>query len=187
MCDYAAKASELVCVAIGVNLLFPIAPNILQKFLRALKADTEKVFQGLLGDVKFLRERDISELNELSTAILEEQKRCMEGKLGWPVIDVVAVIIGILLLWTGLVDFLGGWCILLFLPAVVAVIQAWWKYRPWKKRCKETASQIRMRIRVRREDAEAQGDVMGGADGLTILQKEISKFLEAQRAATGGK
>ena len=45
MFGYAAKAPELVCVAIGVNLLFPVTPVILGKLLSALETDVNKLFK----------------------------------------------------------------------------------------------------------------------------------------------
>lgn len=183
MFNYTAKAPELVCVAIGVNLLFPATPVILNKLLQNLTTNTDIVFRELLGNITFLRERDIQELRDLSDQISKERSRCAVNWVSWPITDVVFAIIGVLLLWTGFVDFVGGWCILLFIPATVAAIQAFLRLTCLKKKSKETFSRIRNRIRVRKDDAAPTVVTPDKPTEISKLDQEIRKFLESRGGA----
>ena len=181
MFNYPAKASELVCVAIGVNLLFPATPVILNKLLQTLTTNADKVFRELLGDITFLREHDIQELKILSDQISEERRNCSVNWISWPVTDLIFATIGTLLLWTGFVDLFGGWCILLFFPATVALIQAFLRLHGLESKSKKTFSQIRNRIQVRKDDATLSEGTAEKTNELAALALEIRKFLESHR------
>ena len=129
------------------------------------------------GVSKFLMERDVSELKNVSDEISEEQRRCAASRFGWPLADVIAAAIGVALLWTGLVKPLGGWCILLFLPPVAALARAWRRYRVLRDKHRNTVARIADRIRVRAEDAAARRGGDAESRRLSTLVREVSEFL----------
>lgn len=180
MFGYAAKAPELVCVAIGVNLLFPVAPVILGKLLPSLETDVNKLFKDAQKG-QFLVERDVADLKAVFDEILKERERCSSSKFGWPVWDGIAVVLGVVLLWSGLVDFFGGWCVLLFLPGIAAVVHAWRRFYLLKKKHSKVVKSVGARVRVRMEDAKSQPRRSQDSDSFVSLQKAVFDFLDSRK------
>lgn len=162
MLDFSAHASEVVCVAIGANFLFPVAPSLLSRFLSNLETEPDRVLRDILGPAQKAEQHDIAEIAEAGKRIAEIRSRCLHPGFAGSLADCAAAVVGVLLLWTGLVDALGGWNILLFAPCLHAVAAAWFRFRPCRREYAETVRRIGERIRVRAEDAAARARFEAG-------------------------
>ena len=187
MFGYEAKAPELVCVAIGVNLLFPVAPVILGKLLFALETDVDKLFKLAPEDQQFLAERDVAELHGVCDKITDERERCKKPavkSLRWEISMIAA---GVVLLWTGLVEPIGGWSIVLFIPGIVAVSVAWRRFCRLRDEHANVVSEVKKRIEVRMEDAKSKPLNSQEADSLATVQKDVSNFRDSREQESSGK
>lgn len=163
MLDFSAHASEVVCVAIGANLLFPAAPSLLSRFLSNLETEPDRVLRDVLGPTLKAEQHDIAEIADAGKRIAGIRTRCLHPGLAGSLADCTAAVLGVLLLWTGLVDALGGWNILLFAPCLYAVAAAWFRFRPCRREYAATVKRIGERIRFRAEDAAAKARFEAGA------------------------
>ena len=123
--DFSAHASDVVCVAIGVDLLLPIAPAIMGRFLSGIKLDPKEIVRDKFGGLsKFLDDDDLTDLGKIVVQINRDKCKCQSSPgLGWRIFDVAFAIAGIFLLWSGWIDdkAIAKWSSILFLPAVLAV------------------------------------------------------------------
>lgn len=156
MFGFETHASELVCVAIGANLLFPAAPSLLARFLSGIETEPEKALGSVLAPSQKAEPHDIAEIADAGKRVAEIRSRCLRVGFAASVVDLVAAVLGILLLWTGLVDGIGAWSILLFAPCVYAIVAAAIRYRPCRREYDATVKRIGERIRVRAEDARSR-------------------------------
>lgn len=120
--------SDVVGIAVGVCILLPVAPTFLKRFLEDIDIDAERITKRHFREQKHVRQPDLERIAVCAKAIEDEKRRCNPLAWGWMVIDVVSAAIGILLLWSGLVEFAGKWVILLFLPPVGAVACSYSRY-----------------------------------------------------------
>ena len=120
--NFGKHASELVCVAIGVNLLFPAAPSFYKRFLKNVETNPQKLYRLHFGMFKGdLTAEEAKSIGEVAKPI--EERRCLEcGHWIWTVLEIVAVMFGCASLWCGLVDKLGGWVIALFVPVIMLMM-----------------------------------------------------------------
>lgn len=123
--DLTRHASEVVCVAIGINLLLPVAPAIARRFFDGIDVDPDKIigkkFRADLQD--FLDEKDIQKIGVCAVSIMHRQsKRDASPGLAWRILDVLFACIGVFLLWSGWIDnpCVAKFCALLFIPPLVA-------------------------------------------------------------------
>lgn len=120
-------ASEVVCVSIGANLLLPMAPGILRRFLEDIETDPGKIVQTeFAGVADCLCEKD---LKAIGVACQKVEKRksecaCASGRY-WRYSEVLSAFIGVFILWSNWIEIpcIAAWCPILLMPAVVAV--AW--------------------------------------------------------------
>lgn len=123
--DFASHASEVVCVAIGTNLLLPVAPEIMFRFFRGIETNPDKIIgRNFSEDIQsYLDDKDLQKIGETAVSIRHRQTKEKDAPgLGWRVADVVFAVLGVFLLWSGLIDntWVALLCPLLFAPAVIA-------------------------------------------------------------------
>ena len=122
--DCVACASEVVCVSIGTNLLLPVAPSIMGRFLKGIEVDPATIIKKRFADVKkHIDDADLRKIGEIASAITSRKDRCNETPgLGWRLLDIGFAAVGVFLLWSGWAKdkTIAAWHPLLFLPAAIA-------------------------------------------------------------------
>ena len=122
--DCTKCASEMVCVAIGTNLLLPVAPSIMGRFLNGIEVDPEAIIKKKFSDVKkHIDDSDLRKIGKIAASIDSRKDQCSKAPgLRWRLLDIGFAALGVFLLWSGWAkdnDF-AAWLPLLFLPAAFA-------------------------------------------------------------------
>lgn len=157
--NFGSHASELVCVAVGMNLLFPAAPSFYRRFLKNVETDPKKLYRQHF--VVFKGDLTTEEAKRIGIkAKAVDDKRCAEcGNWVWTTLELSAVVFGCLSLWCGLVDKIGGWSILLFLPVVSMIAWTWVCSWLCKRGLNRTIDEIRESVKNRSiEENVSQND-----------------------------
>lgn len=122
--DHVANAANLVCVAIGANLLLPVAPSIMGRFFDGIEIDADKIVTNKFGDVrKYVCEDDIADIGTIASSVKRRREACQKNPgLLWRIVDVLFAVAGIVLLWLGWTkdETVAAWCPILFLPLLIA-------------------------------------------------------------------
>ena len=122
--DHVANAANLVCVAIGANLLLPVAPSIMGRFFDGIEIDADKIVTNKFGDVrKYVCEDDIADIRTIASSVKRRREACQKNPgLLWRIVDVLFAVAGIVLLWLGWTkdETVAAWCPILFLPLLIA-------------------------------------------------------------------
>ena len=119
-------------MAVGVNLLFPVASSFLKCFLDGIEIEPEKIVEKYF-DNQAVTPEELQEVAIAAKAVSDERTKCSPLAWGWWLADAITAGIGILLLLSGWEDCVGLWCLLLFLPAVLAIVRSVWRYRSLRK------------------------------------------------------
>ena len=118
-------AAEVVCVAIGVNLLLPVAPNILKKYLEYIDTSASSIVKTrFAGVAEYLSDNDFKAIAVACKEVEERRKSCSRTPgTAWCFAEIFMVVVGVFLLWSNWIEqpTVAKWCPLLFLPSVFAV------------------------------------------------------------------
>ena len=177
-------APEVVCVAIGTNLLLPVAPAIMHRFFRGIEVDPDKIIKkNFSKDIRaYIGEKSLRKIGEHVESV---RRRQAEGRdapgLGWRVADVAFAILGVFLLWSGWIDddLVAKFCPLLFAPPMIA---AGWPFLCF------LCALVRFRscIRIAKLRAQATKVVLGWL-GATTGDSNITDFVVQAKEAIAGK
>lgn len=119
-------ASEVVCVAIGANLLLPVAPNILKKYLEYVDTSASNIIKTkFVGLTDYLSDDDFKAMAIACKKVDDCRKRCnCPQGMKWCYAELITVPVGVFLLWSNWIEnpTIATWCPLLFLPVVLAVL-----------------------------------------------------------------
>lgn len=125
--NFINHASEVVCVAIGANLLLPVAPSILKKYLDCVDTSASNIIKTKFkGVADFLHDEDFKLIGVACKKVEDRRSRCnCKPGLKWYAAEILMAVLGVFLLWSNWVEqpIIAAWCPLLFLPVVFAV--AW--------------------------------------------------------------
>lgn len=118
--DKVHHVADVVNIAIGVNLLLPVASSFLKCFLDGLEIEPGKIVEEHFRNVD-VTPGEIEEIAVVAQAIEVEKAKCNPLAWRWWILDSLAACAGIVLLLTGWVDKIGLWCLFLFLPSCLAI------------------------------------------------------------------
>lgn len=141
---------DVVNLAIGVNLLFPVASSFLRCFLDGLEVDPKKIVERYL-DNQAATSSELEEIAVAALAIEVERSKCSPLAWGWWLMDFLVACAGVLLLLTGWVDSIGLLCLLLFLPACLAVGLSVRKYKKLRKDFLDAIARVKTQITTRQK------------------------------------
>lgn len=148
--DKVHHVADVVNVAIGVNLLLPVASSFLKCFLDGLEIEPEKIVERHL-DNQAVTSGELEEIAVAALAIETEKNKSSPLAWGWWVADIAATFAGIWLLLSGLVDCVGLWCLLLFLPACLAIGWAITKYKKLRKTFQNVIDKVKKQVATRKK------------------------------------
>ncbi|MBR6734056.1 MAG: hypothetical protein IKL96_06625 [Kiritimatiellae bacterium] len=120
-------AADVVDIAIGLNLIMPVASSLLRFFLDGIEIAPERIPEKYF-DGKDLTSENLTNIAVAAQEIERERQKCSPLAWKWWFIDIATASAGIWLLLSGVVDRVGIWCLGLFLPAVLATGCAAIKY-----------------------------------------------------------
>ena len=150
----AQHVSDVVNIAIGLNLLLPVASSFLKSLLDGVEIDPEKIvarhFKG-----KDASSNELTEIAVAAQAIEEERAKRIPLAWGWWIADAVAALTGIFLLLTGWVDHVGLWCLILFLPIVIAIACSVCKFINLKSRFQDVVDKASRQAESREKSNSA--------------------------------
>ena len=92
--------SDVVNMAIGINLLFPVASSFLKCFLDGIEIEPEKIVEKYFENQSVTSE-ELQEVAIAAKSISDERTKCSPLSWGWWLADAIAACIGILLLLSG--------------------------------------------------------------------------------------
>ncbi len=118
--DKVYHVADVVNIAIGVNLLLPVASSFLKCFLDGLEIAPEKIAEKHLGNQDVTPD-ELAEIAVAAQAIENEREKCNPLAWWWWLADLLAACAGLVLLLTGWVDKIGLWSLFLFLPSCLAI------------------------------------------------------------------
>ena len=142
--------ADVVNMAVGINLLFPVASSFLKCFLDGVEIEPERIVEKYFENQSVTSE-ELQEVAIAAKAISDERTKCSPLAWGWWLADAIAAGIGILLLLSGREDCIGLWCLLLFLPALLAIILSVWRYRALRKSFFRVINKVREKIATRKK------------------------------------
>lgn len=142
--------ADVVNLAIGVNLLFPVASSFLKCFLDGLEIEPEKIAEKYL-DNQSATSGDLEEIAVAAQAVVIERTKGCPLAWGWWVADLLTAGLGIFLLLSGWVDRIGLWCLLLFLPACIAISRSILKYRKLRSDFLGVVEEVKNRASARKK------------------------------------
>lgn len=148
--DKVHHVSDVVNIAIGINLLFPVASSFLKCFLDGLEIDPEKIAEKYLGNLS-ATSGELEEIAVAAHAIEVERSRCSPLSWWWWLIDFIAACSGIAILLAGWDACVGLWCLLLFVPVCLAIFLSVKKYRKLKKDFFSTIEKVKKQVATRKE------------------------------------
>jgi len=141
--------SDVVNMAVGVNLLFPVASSFLKVFLDGLEIDPEKIAEKYL-DNQSATSGELVEIAVAAYAVKTERSRCSPLAWWWWLIDFLTACVGISILLTGREECFGLWCLLLFIPACTAIAYSVWKYRKLRKNFLGIINKVKKQVATRK-------------------------------------
>lgn len=142
--------ADVVNVAVGINLLFPVASSFLKCFLDGIEIEPEKIVEKYFENQSVTSD-ELQEVAIAAKAICDERAKCTPLAWGWWLIDCLTACSGILLLLTGWVDEIGLWCLLFFLPACLAIGWSVHKYRKLRNDFLEAIEKVKAQINTRKK------------------------------------
>ena len=142
--------SDVVNMAIGINLLFPVASSFLKCFLDGIEIEPEKIVEKYFENQSVTSE-ELQEVAIAAKSISDERTKCSPLSWGWWLADAIAACIGILLLLSGWEDRVGLWCLLLFLPALLAIVRSVLRYRSLRKSFFSVVDKVKDKIAARKK------------------------------------
>ena len=142
--------SDVVNIAIGINLLFPVASSFLKCFLDGLEIDPEIIAEKYLGNLS-ATSGELEEIAVAAHAVEVERSRCSPLSWRWWLADFIAACIGILILLSGWDERIGLWCLLLFIPVSLAIFCPVKKYRKLKKDFFNAIEKVKNQVATRKE------------------------------------
>lgn len=148
--DKVHHVADVVNVAIGVNLLLPVASSFLKCFLDGLDIEPEKIVEKHL-DNQSVTSDGLEEIAVAAQAVEAERSKGSPLAWWWWVADVVAACVGIWLLLSGLVDRVGLWCLLLFLPSLLAIGLAVLKYLSLRRKFFSIIGKVKSQAAARKK------------------------------------
>lgn len=171
--DTAKYASDVVCVSIGLNLLFPFVPKVSQVLLADIVTDPKEIVRGRFSKQETVSEEDLRKIGEVARKI-NRAREAYHNRNAPPIwlriVYTVFVLAGIFLLWSGYVDEFKGWCIVLLTPpfavVVVSTVVCLVRRIQFSNRIKAAQKNVR---RKSEQDAE---------------QNEINKFVQQATAVS---
>lgn len=164
--DFVKHASEVVCVAIGANLLLPIVPSILRNMMSSIETDPEKIAKTKFKDlIEYISEDDLKHVGKVAKTVQAkiEECRCGQG-WGWKTAELATAAFGVFMLWSNWIKepFMAKWCIVLFLPPIAVVAIAYACYRGMRKsfddEIQKTISNARDAKKKREEEKKIDND-----------------------------
>lgn len=150
----AQHVSDVVTIAIGLNLLLPVASSFLKCLLDGVEIDPEKIMDSNFKDRDATSE-ELTEIAVAAQAIEEEKAKCNPLSWGWWIFDVFAAVAGIAILLSGWVDHIGLWCLLLFVPVVTAIVCSGGKYIRLKRKFKTVLAKTKRQSESRAKSGSA--------------------------------
>ncbi|MBE6395571.1 MAG: hypothetical protein E7046_01025 [Lentisphaerae bacterium] len=123
----AQHVSEVVSIAIGLNLLLPVASSFLKCLLDGIEIEPSKIIENDFNG-RCPTPEDLTKIAVAAQEIELERSKCCPLSWRWWTADCIFAIVGILLLLFGWVDSIGFHCLWLFTPVVAAVVHSIWKY-----------------------------------------------------------
>lgn len=142
--------SDVVNIAIGINLLFPVASSFLKCFLDGLEIDPEVIAEKYLGNLS-ATSGELEAIAVAAHAIEIERSRCSPLSWRWWLADLIAACIGMTILLAGWDACVGLWCLLLFLPVCLAIYRSVKKYRKLKKDFFNAIEKVKKQVATREE------------------------------------
>lgn len=154
--NFNACAPEVVCVAVGANLLFPIAWRFTSALTRALSTDAARIVTKKFRRYKrHIRDSDVETIGLCAELIRQEQRDARRGqpRLYWILLDTLGVAAGVIALWTGAAKYVGAYSALFFLPIYLAVIVGTAQSLRWFLCLQMTVWSVKWIAHLRRIDA----------------------------------
>lgn len=152
--DKVHHVPDVVNVAIGVNLLLPVASSFLKCLLDGLEVEPEKIVENhFYGQT--VTSGELQEIAVAAQAIEIERSKCSPLAWGWWIADLLAACAGIGLLLSGLADHVGVLCLLLFLPAILAMGLAVVKYSKLRKNFLGVIDRVKKQAAARKKGASS--------------------------------
>ena len=157
--DFGKHASELVCVAVGMNLLFPAAPSFYKRFLKNVETDPAKIYRDNFAMFKGDLTSDEARRIGIKAKAVDDRRNAESGHWVWITLELSAVVLGCLSLWCGIVDKIGGWSVVLFLPVVLLIVCTWKCSRRCKNDLEKAIGEVRESVKERsRAESVSQND-----------------------------
>ena len=148
--DKVHHVADVVNLAVGVNLLLPVASSFLKCFLDGLEIEPEKIVEKHF-DNQAVTSGELEEIAVAAQAIEIEKAKSSPLAWWWWVADLLTACFGIWLLLSGKVDQVGVLCLGLFLPAILAVILAVVKYVWLRKRFFGVIGKVKKQVATRKK------------------------------------
>lgn len=148
--DKVHHVPDVVNVAIGVNLLLPVASSFLKCLLDGLEIEPEKIVEKHFYN-QAVTSDELEEIAVAAQAIEIERAKCSPLAWGWWIADIVTACVGIWILLGGLADHVGVLCLLLFLPAILAVVRAVGKYMRLRKKFLGVIDRVKTQTAARKK------------------------------------
>ena len=142
--------ADVVAMAVGINLLFPVASSFLKCFLDGIEIEPEKIVEKYFENQSVTPE-ELQEVAIAAKAISDERSKCSPLAWGWWLADAIAACIGILLLLSGWEDYVGLWCLLLFLPVFLAIGWAITKYKKLRETFLTVIDKVKKQVATRKK------------------------------------
>lgn len=148
--DKVHHVPDVVNLAIGVNLLFPVASSFLKCFLDGIEIEPEKIAEKYL-DNQSASSSEIEEIAVAAQSVEIERSKCSPLAWGWWLIDFLTACAGIVILLTGWADNIGLWCLFLFLPACLAIGRSVYKYRKLRNDFLHVIAKVKQQVATRKK------------------------------------
>lgn len=175
----AKHASDVICVSIGLNLLFPFIPKVAQALLADIVTDPKEIVKNHFLNPKTVSEDDLRRIGEVARAI--DRARAARKNHNAPPnwlrgLYIAFVFVGIFLLWSGYVDDFNGWCAILLAPPVIVVAVS-------GVSCFVRRKQFFHRIKVAQKNARRKSEQAAEQDEITEFVRQMTAVGEESSAS----